>query len=411
MVPGLDHGTRANRLRGGAPSSLIRRLSNQIQIRVVENEAEFAALAPAWEAMQAGAAIGSVFASFDWQYLWWRTYGHGAPLKLLVASAGDQPIGLLPLHVKTVPALKVPVRQLQLGGIGGDTWPDDLGPILAAGREAQAAQALAEAVVALPGWDVMLLSDMDPASPFTAAVEAAARKAGLATRAGRSERIAYVDLPATFDAWLQSLHRDRRYRVRNMRKKLNAAHKSRFFVFDDPATLDQGIDRLIYLHRKRWGDKSQAFASDDYVGFHRAVMGACLGKNRLRLYALEIDGQVAAMYYFYKFRDTVYLMQSGFDPELGDVKPGQVLLGHIVEHAIGEGHKVLDFLRGDHRYKDELASGERETRYVSAFRNTPGGVAYRLRRQILPAAKAQALAIRQRLRPPAAEVPEQKAAP
>ena len=76
-----------------------------------------------------------------------------------------------------------------------------------------------------------------------------------------------------------------------------------------------------------------SFASPEYVGFHRAVMAACLARNRLRLYCLELGGQPAAMYYFYKFRDAVYLMQSGFDPDLSAVKPGQVLLGHIVEHA------------------------------------------------------------------------------
>ena len=121
-------------------------------------------------------------------------------------------------------------------------------------------------------------------------------------------------------------------------------------------------------------------------------MKACLARDRLRLYALELSGQVVAMYYFYKFRDTVYLMQSGFDPDFSDVKPGQVLLGYIVEHAIGEHHKVLDFLKGDHRYKDELATGERETMSVTAFRQSVGALAYRARRIYLPAAKAHVMA-------------------
>ena len=43
-----------------------------MQVRVLESEAEFAALASAWEELQSRAAIASVFQSFDWQYLWWR---------------------------------------------------------------------------------------------------------------------------------------------------------------------------------------------------------------------------------------------------------------------------------------------------------------------------------------------------
>jgi CelD/BcsL family acetyltransferase involved in cellulose biosynthesis len=374
-----------------------------IQVSVVESSAEFAALANEWEALHGSAKLASVFGSFDWQHLWWRTYGPSRRLKLLVARSAGAIVGLLALHIETVKMLRLPVRLLRFVGTGGDTFPDDLGPVLGVGAEGQAARALADAIMGLDGWDVLLLSDMNPDCPFTAAMEAAARAGRLPVQTGRTDRIAFAKLPASWDAWLQSLSGDRRYRIRNIRKKLNAAHPSRFFVWDDPATLDQGIDRLIFLHHKRWKsiNMPHSFATPEYVGFHRAVMAACLARNRLRLYCLEAGGQVVAMYYFYKFRDAVYLMQSGFDPDFSAVKPGQVLLGHIVEHAIGEGHKVLDFLKGDHRYKDELATDERETRYLTAFRWRPGAGIYHLRRAVLPEVKARLKKLVARVRPPA----------
>ena len=393
-----------------------------IEVSVVESDAAFAALAADWDALQADAKLTSIFESFDWQHLWWRSYGKGRALRLLVARDGGprdggkrdsgerdsgKIVGLLALHIETVPMLRYPVRQLRFVGTGGDTFPDDLGPVLAAGREEEAARALAAAVMRLEGWDVLLLSDMNPGCPFTAAMEAAARGGGLTCQAGASEKISYVDLPATWDAWLQTLSGDRRYRVRNIRKKLNAAHPARFFVWTDPATLEEGFDRLVHLHRKRWqsAGHSHAFTSPQYLGFHRAVMGALLPRDRLRLYALEMGGQVSAMYYFYRFRDAVYLMQSGFDPDFAAVKPGQVLLGYIVEHAIGEGNKVLDFLKGDHRYKDELATGERETHSLTAFRLRPGAMVYRLRRTILPALKARLRQAAAKIRPAPAPPP------
>jgi CelD/BcsL family acetyltransferase involved in cellulose biosynthesis len=382
--------------------------ASALQIRVVDSAAGFAALAGAWESLQKDASPTSIFASFDWQEGWWRFYGRGEPLKLLVASDGDQIVGILPLWVHTVPMLKFPVRLLRFVGSGGDTFPDDLGPILARGREIEVARALAGEVLRLPGWDVLLLTDMDPACAFTSAIaEACGRDKLLQPQTGRSERIAFAQLPESYDAWLGSLHRDRRYRIKNIRKKLYAKHPdARFFVWTDPATLDAGVDRLVWLHKKRWEGvgTSYSFSSPEYIGFHRTAMKALLAKDRLRLYCLEIGGQVIAMFYFYRFRDHVFLMQSGFDPDFGDVKPGQVLLGHIVESAIGEKMKVLDFLRGDHRYKDELASGERETRFLTAFRAThPGSWVYRARRQVLPTVKAELLKIVRKVRPPAPE--------
>jgi len=88
--------------------------------------------------------------------------------------------------------------------------------------------------------------------------------------------------------------------------------------------------------------------------------------------------------------------------DFGKLKPGQVLLGYFVEHAINEGNKVLDFLKGDHRYKDELATGVRETMYLTAFRARPGALVYRARSMVLPAIKAY-LEKRLRRRPVAGE--------
>ncbi len=373
-----------------------------LQLEVVATEAEFAALAAEWEALQTSAQVTSVFETFDWQYLWWRTYARGRPLRLVLARSAGALVGILPLFVDTV-TIASPVRLLRLVGTGGDTSPDDLGPLLAAGREAEIAGALADAVLQLPGWDVLLITDLQPENAFRTALELRAAAAGLALRHGRSERIAYLALPKSYEAWLQSLHRDRRYRVRHIRKKLAAAHEARFFVWEDRATLPEGIDTLVRLHLKRWRGRSESFSSPQYLAFHGALMAACLERDRLRLYCLELSGAIVAMFYFYRFRGRVYLMQSGFDPDFAAFKPGQVLLGHIVEHAIGERHEVLDFLRGDHRYKDELATGERETVFLNVFRPTLGAYLYRTRRIYLPAMKARLGDLRRRLGRPAPE--------
>ena len=153
-----------------------------VRVRVVNTTAGFADLEADWERLQSGAALTSVFQSFDWPHLWWKFYGRGQPLSVLVATAGQEVVGLVAVYVDTVAMLRVPVRQLRFVGTGGDTTPDDMGPVLARGRETEVARALADAVLAVPGWDVLLLTDMNAACPFTAAVAAPTRVAGLEDR-------------------------------------------------------------------------------------------------------------------------------------------------------------------------------------------------------------------------------------
>src|SRR5262245_17630156 len=226
------------RLPTGRSVLMLAKQAATVEVRTLESEADFAALGDAWEQLQQDATTTSIFASFDWQHLWWRHYGSLSrrALRLLVAYKGESLVGVLPLHIHTVPIVRFPVRLLRFVGNGGDTAPDDLGPVLARGCEQEVAAAFAHAVLRLGRWDVLLLTDMNPACAFTAAMTSAARSSRLHCRTGRSERIAFIQLPATVDAWYASLHRDRRYRIRNARKKLQAAHPARFFIWDDDKT-------------------------------------------------------------------------------------------------------------------------------------------------------------------------------
>jgi CelD/BcsL family acetyltransferase involved in cellulose biosynthesis len=127
-------------------------------------------------------------------------------------------------------------------------------------------------------------------------------------------------------------------------------------------------------------------------------MKDCLERDWLRLYCLEVDGEIAAMSYCYRFRNRVFLMQSGYDPALSRFKPGNVLLGYALEHAMAEGNEVFDFLRGDHRYKQELATGDRDTTYAALFRPTVAAWIYRQRKFHLPRWRSRFFSLK--LKPP-----------
>jgi CelD/BcsL family acetyltransferase involved in cellulose biosynthesis len=378
--------------REAAPPPSGMSLGDRIGIEVLSSAEAFAELAPAWNRLHAQAALASVFTSWIWQFQWWQVYGGHRPLRLLVAWQGDQVVGILPLYVQRVRVLGVPVRLLRLVGTGGDTHPDDLGPILEPSRARAVAHQLARGALALRDADVLLLTDLAPDCPLRAAAESAARLAGRPVLAGASERIAFIRLPRSWNEYVDTLSSHRRTRIRYTRRRVAAA-SGRFFVWEDRARIDAAFDRLAELHRRRWAPVggSESFASAEYLELHRRVMKACLPRGWLRLYCMEIGGEIAAMIYAYRFRNGVYSMQTGFDPKHARLEPGNVLLGYALQHAIGEGASVFDFLRGNHQYKDHFASGYRNTCMVRVFRATPGALAYRLRKIWLPLLKTRLL--------------------
>jgi CelD/BcsL family acetyltransferase involved in cellulose biosynthesis len=349
----------------------------------VREATEFAALSTDWAALHACAPVASVFNGFAWQAEWWRVYGRGRELRMLVAERAGAVSGILPLYLDPVRRGGVPVRLARLVGTGGDTYPDDLGPVV---EDAVAARALAQAALRL-GADVVELADLDPRTGFAELAAAEAAKAGWNAILEPAQRIAYLELPSSWEAYLGSVSARRRARIRKSRRRFAAAGEARFRIWDDAGSIGAALERLATLHHRRWdaaGEPGESFSTPEYLAFHRAVMAATLREGRLRLYCLELDREAVAMLYAYRFRRGIYVMQAGFEPALGALRPGQVLLYHAIEHAIGEGNRVFDFLRGEHSYKDELATASRETTSVTLLRPALAASAWRLRERSLP---------------------------
>jgi len=248
--------------------------SGEIAVQFLTTAAQFARLAPEWNRIHGQAASASVFNSWLWQYQWWQVYGQDQPLRILVALEHGDTVGILALYIQKISVLGVPVRLLRFVGTGADTHPDDLGPVIAPGVEEAVATKLARAALRLSLADVVLLSDIEPQSNFARALERAANETGRASLSEVSERIALVELPQSWPQYLQSLTSDRRTRLKSARRKALAAHRLRFFVWEDSANLDRAVDRLAELHRSRWREAggSESFATPQYVEFHRAII-------------------------------------------------------------------------------------------------------------------------------------------
>ncbi len=369
-----------------------------VNIDCVDTESGWDALQADWRRLEDIDPHASIFLSWDWQRLWWRHYGAQRALRLLVARSGGAVVGLLPLYTevyRTAGGLLRP-RKLRQVGVGGDTSPDDLGALIDPAFAPAVAAAFAEQVVdALPGWDLLDWSDLPPHAELTAAVTARLAAAGLRLQHKLSEPITWGGLPTSWDDYLAGLSRSRRETLRRKRRKFESQPGARVRVIDDPAELDAAFERLGELHRKRWQGRTAipGFTSTAYRGFHRELMHALLPQNRLRLMALEVQGEAIAMLYGLRWRGVFSFFQGGFDPDQAALSPGDVIMAYAVEQAIAEGCTAFDMLKGDHDYKRQFFKQTRHTAELRAFR--PGVIdwAYRLRERLRPPpAPAEAVA-------------------
>lgn len=77
---------------------------------------------------------------------------------------------------------------------------------------------------------------------------------------------------------------------------------------------------------------------------------------------MTADDKIVAVDLLYAFKNTLYLIQSGFDNSspYNEHRPGNVLLYNVIKDAIESDLTSYDFLRGDENYKFRTSNKIRE---------------------------------------------------
>jgi CelD/BcsL family acetyltransferase involved in cellulose biosynthesis len=142
---------------------------------------------------------------------------------------------------------------------------------------------------------------------------------------------------------------------RNLRKARRRAEKVGRIQIEVAThlTLDEMLTGLLTLHQARWAQRRLPglLADEDVQSFHRRAATALLQRGVLRLYGLRLDGALIAVIYTLAEREVVYCYLQGFDPDYAELSPGVQILGAVIEDAIREGKRAVDFLRGREAYK------------------------------------------------------------
>ena len=108
--------------------------------------------------------------------------------------------------------------------------------------------------------------------------------------------------------------------------------------------------------------------TDDMEGFF-----AALHRDAGGVIDVLLDGSDRPASVMFSFEDDhgFYLYNSAFEPELRTLSPGNVMLSHLIERAIENGHAVFDFLKGDETYKFRLGANPRPLYEVHAIVGEP----------------------------------------
>jgi CelD/BcsL family acetyltransferase involved in cellulose biosynthesis/glycosyltransferase involved in cell wall biosynthesis len=307
-------------------------------------------LEPAWRELWHACASATPFQRPEWLIPWYAHLSYGGGLAL-AARLGRELVGLAPLH-------RWEERGRRLVGLAGGPISDYRDALAADPVRERVAAALLARVARGDLADAAVLDDLAPGALLLRG------EAPPAVRDAIEPAQTCPELPldggseAIWSRFAPRHAQNLRYERRRLARGAAVRHE-----LADRASVQPLLASLAVLHSRRWAARGQpgVLASTPVARFHAESAPRLLDAGLLRLHALRVDGEVAAVAHVLVTQRRAHLYLVGFDPRHGRRSPGALLCAHAIEAAASEGCLAFDFLRGDEPYKRAFGGRARTT--------------------------------------------------
>jgi CelD/BcsL family acetyltransferase involved in cellulose biosynthesis len=364
----------------------------------IEHDDHFDGMAAEWEALLRTSTARGIFLSWEWVRTWKRHLGQDRELKVLAVRQDGELVGIAPLVQEPArPERLSPLPTLEFLGTG-EVGSDYLDLIARPGFEGQVLDAVAAHVSS--SRSAVRLRRFEPHSALAAQLATRLADSGWSVTRGAAETCPFIRLAGhTWDSYLASLGPEHRSNIRRRLRKLETTCAMSFERVVSEEQRRLVLPALVSLHNQRWQERggSEAFRSKALVAFHDELSRLALARGWLRLFALRLDGRVAAALYGFLYEGRFSFYQSGFDPGEARLGLGLATMGLAIKSAIEEGAVEYDLLHGDEPYKFLWCREARPLEQIDLFPPTTAG---RIAQQATEAIRGARRAARRLLPPP-----------
>jgi hypothetical protein len=293
----------------------------------------------------------------EWLASWWRAYGTDRQLcALAFLNSQHHIVAVAPLYRERASNAGISNTTLRFVGAGsGDS--DDLDFVVLPGSEQTVAEAFVEWLQSARNIDVCSLETFPSNSQIAQHLLAILKRQNWAITKERLPH-SFVELPRTWADYLETLPSDFKPLLTRYPKRLRSRFSVQISRCENLEDLDSRLQNLFTLHQMRWTGRGEpgAFSDVQRRDFYSRMASAFLQKGWLEFWALTLENEIVATQFCFRYRDTVSLLQEGFNPKYTAEKIGYALRAHVLQEMIATGARRYDFLGGADSYKARYGS-------------------------------------------------------
>ncbi len=288
----------------------------------------------------------SVFITPVWLQVWWQVFGTETDLFIREVRDDDKLIGVAPLMVKENTAYF----------IGGTDVCDYLDFIISPGRGNEFFTALLDDFIN-SGIRQLDLKHVRPDSTVYRYLVNTARDRGYQVECPAEDVSVEMELPTTWEEYLEVLNSKQRHEVKRKLRRLSEAGEINYRLIDDISAVPDFMDQFFKMFTESRTDKAE-FLTKQREAFFRTLVDNISEAGLLRLGILELDGRGMASIICFDYNNSIYLYNSGYDPEYNYLSVGLLSKVLCIQKSIEAGRRKFDFLKGAEAYKYHLGGKE-----------------------------------------------------
>ena len=316
-----------------------------LELNQIDQLAQFR---PEWGGLHCQTVGASFFQSLDWLEVYWKHFGAGQKLRVLVMTENDRPTGILPLVVRHEATKIGRIRTLTFPL---HAWGSFYGPI-GPNTEQTLAVGLEHIRRTQRDWDVLELRWQGILGTDPTRTRDVMRAAGFQAYTTIWDRTAIVELAGTWETYWSGRKTSWQQRFRSAEHKLSKQgeisyerYRPRGLAHNDGSPRWDLYDACEEIARRSWqgaATNGTTLSHESVKGFLRDAHQAAAAAGAVDLNLLSIDGVHVAFLYNYCFGGYISGLRRGYDAKRSRAGVGNLLLVNALRDSFARGDRVYD---------------------------------------------------------------------
>jgi len=328
-----------------------------------------------WDRLYSAGGLDNPFVTHRWMSVWWKHFGAGGRLLVLLVKDGPEIVGIVPWMIRRLRPW-APLRRVQFLGTGLSDRLDVLAPTR---RAEQMARVLDHLQRRRGAWDMVDLHELPEESETVAVLQDLLRARAWGHRDEPASRCPYLPIREDWTTFYTrtkdaETRRANRRKLRRLEKDGAVAIRRRMDVGGEAPVLEQ-LRQMPHRDTYRGARRVSLFDGDARGRFFEDMAASLAETGELDLWTVELAGRPIAYRFGWRTAQKHYDYFADYDPAHSQSSPGTLLLLRMMEDCFEAGLREFDFLRGDEPYKLEWTSERRQQRRIRFFaRSLRGGL-------------------------------------